>query len=394
MDTDELLLHFRELAQFAGWTGADSRRVAGLRERIEPRLAGAIDDFQEAVDRCAGSRSAPAVGAGGLEQLRAVLWAWLAEFCSDAGDRDRATRCQRVGVQTAELGLPPATAHLAFSRLRSAIRRAATGDEGDPASAAALESLEKRLDLDLAVIWHAHGQTIARRLRQAERAETIRQITGGVAHELRQPLNILRTSAYYLRNAKNPAPAKSAEHLQRMEQQVAWADRIIHAMSAFAKLPAPAVAPVSIPQALEAALDANPVRPDIAVSIDCPEGIELVPGDPDQLQVALGNLIRNAGDAMPEGGRLSLTVRDEDRCVAIGVSDTGIGIAASEVERITEPLYTTKVRGMGLGLAITRSIVENHGGEVRVESEPGMGSTFTVTLPRAPVTTADEESPD
>ena len=130
----------------------------------------------------------------------------------------------------------------------------------------------------------------------------------------------------------------------------------------------------------------------IDVSIDCPEDLEPVPADFGQLQIVLGNLFRNASDAMPEGGRLSVTVRDDGERVEIAVADTGEGIEASDLERITEPLYTTKARGMGLGLAITRAIVEKHGGGIRVASEPGKGATFTVTLPRAAASEEEAES--
>jgi signal transduction histidine kinase len=383
MDADELLLYYRDLERLSGWTDDDGRRLAGLRKRIEPRLEELIDDHRKAIAPAPGAQPDRTAAAIAFEHLAGVLRTWLADLCSDRSDGDRAARCRNVGVQHAEIGLAPARAHLAFSRLRRAVRCAAAGSGRDSPPAAALESLDKRLDLDLAFVWEAHQRESARRLEEAERVESIRRLIGGMAHELRQPLNILRTSAYYLLHTGDLKSAKAAEHLQRIERQVALADRAIHTMSSYAKLAAPEVTPVSIPLSLGEALETNPMPPGIDVSIDCPEDLAPVPADFGQLQIVLGNLVRNARDAMPEGGRLSLAVRETRDGVEIAVADTGKGIAPAELGRITEPLYTTKERGMGLGLAITRVIIENHGGEFRVESEPGRGATFTVTLVRA-----------
>ncbi len=103
-------------------------------------------------------------------------------------------------------------------------------------------------------------------------------------------------------------------------------------------------------------------------------------GDGDQLRIAFGNLIRNARDAMPKGGRLAISGRAIDGAVEVSVADTGTGIEAKDLPRIMEPLYSTKARGLGLGLAIVRSIVEKNQGSLHVASEPGQGSTFTIRL--------------
>jgi signal transduction histidine kinase len=103
----------------------------------------------------------------------------------------------------------------------------------------------------------------------------------------------------------------------------------------------------------------------------------------DQVRIVLGNLVRNAREAMPGGGKLSLTARRAGACVEVEVSDTGVGIAPEHLARIMEPLYSTKARGLGLGLAIARAILEKNQGSLRVASEPGRGSTFTVSLPAA-----------
>ncbi len=97
----------------------------------------------------------------------------------------------------------------------------------------------------------------------------------------------------------------------------------------------------------------------------------------------LANLVRNAREAMPQGGVLSITGRAADGFVEVEVRDTGVGIPPEQLARVMEPLYSTKARGLGLGLAIARAILEKNDGGLRVASEPGKGSAFTVRLPAA-----------
>lgn len=95
----------------------------------------------------------------------------------------------------------------------------------------------------------------------------------------------------------------------------------------------------------------------------------------------LGNLVANAYQAMPEGGNLTISAQAEKEKVSLFITDTGCGISKENMEKIFEPLFTTRARGIGLGLAVSRNLVELNGGSVEVESEAGKGSTFTVALP-------------
>src|SRR5262249_41574679 len=152
------------------------------------------------------------------------------------------------------------------------------------------------------------------------------QVAGGIAHELRNPLNVVKTSVYYLVNARNPNPAKTAEHLQRIERHVLVADGVITALSNFAKLPLPNLRPCEVEQCLREVLELNPLPDSIRVSMDCPPSLPAVLADPDQLRIVIGNLVRNAREAMPQGGTLALTGRPIGDEVEVAVTDTGVGI--------------------------------------------------------------------
>src|SRR5262249_20650485 len=203
---------------------------------------------------------------------------------------------------------------------------------------------------------------------------------GGVAHELRNPLNVVKTSVYYLLNARNPSPEKKTEHLQRIERQVTLADNVITALSSFAKLPVPNLRPCPVERCVREPLEFNPMPESIAITLELPESLPPILADPDQLRIVFANLLRNAREAMPQGGRLTIAARHTGDAVEVDVADTGVGIPRDQLSRIMEPLYSTKARGLGLGLAIARAILEKNRGTLRVASEPGKGSTFTVRM--------------
>jgi signal transduction histidine kinase len=139
---------------------------------------------------------------------------------------------------------------------------------------------------------------------------------------------------------------------------------------------------IQVNDTVRGALSDIPVPEGVEVVTELDEGLPPIVADAIQLNQVFGNIITNAFQAMPEGGRLLIRSRAaEGEGVAISFADTGVGIPEENLGRMFEPLFTTKARGIGLGLAAVRLLVERHGGKVEVESEPGRGSTFTVWLP-------------
>ncbi len=151
-------------------------------------------------------------------------------------------------------------------------------------------------------------------------------------------------------------------------------------MSSFAKLAVPNRTSFPVEQCVREALDSNLLPDTIQLTLDCPVSLPQALADSDQVRIVFANLIRNAREAMPEGGQLTVTARAVDGVIETAVADSGVGIPAEQLSRVMEPLYSTKARGLGLGLSIARAILEKNGGSLRVASEPGRGSTFTVYL--------------
>jgi signal transduction histidine kinase len=389
-EIDALYGRFQDLQRYVGWAQEDAAALAALRDPLEPGFPALIDDFYAEIDRHEGARQVITGGDEQVTRLKGTLLTWLGDLFSAARDRDYVARRWRVGVRHVEIGLAQVYTNAALSRLRAGLVRAL--DELHPRPpAAAARALQKALDLDLALIEHAYESEHTRHREQAERLAAIGQVASGVAHELRQPLNVIETSSYFLRNAPNASEAKKAEHLERIGRQVAIANAAITAIADFARLPVPKAEPVSVAEWIDLGLREQALPTSVEVRVECPPHVPPILGDAAQLAIVLRNLIRNARDAMPEGGALTIRAAQENGEVRVTVADTGIGIDETQIFRITEPLFTTKARGLGLGLAITRSIVEKHGGHLAAESTLGKGTTFTVRLPStAPHPRSDE----
>jgi signal transduction histidine kinase len=149
-------------------------------------------------------------------------------------------------------------------------------------------------------------------------------------------------------------------------------------------MPLPALQPFPLRRLLDEALEVNPMPDVVQVEIDCPPDLPPALADPDQIRIVLGNLLRNAREAMPQGGRLALAARRDGDGLEIAVTDTGVGIPPELLGRVMEPLFSTKAKGLGLGLSLARAILDKNGGGLSVRSDPGRGSTFTVRLAAAP----------
>src|SRR6056297_516624 len=240
------------------------------------------------------------------------------------------------------------------------------------------EALEDRIEEATRELRAAQAELV-----QKEKLAMLGQISGGIAHEIRNPLNAVKTSVYYLLNAHNLSPEKTQEHLDRIDRQVTMINNVVTALSDVARLPEPNAMPCDLLLLLEAVLATTSMDRNIHVQLTRETALPPVQIDPNQIPIVFRNLVRNARDAMPEGGRLSFSSEVNDNMVTVHVSDTGSGIAPDQLAKITEPFFSTKARGMGLGLAISKAIVEKNGGELTVVSEVGKGTTFSVRLPRA-----------
>jgi signal transduction histidine kinase len=370
---------YRDIEKRLAWAEDDERALCALEAAPERLAHEVLEEVFPAIASGVGSGARGAPAARSVEALEQSFGLWLEGLLCGPWDADYLARLRQVGFEQAGAGLEVSIATLQLLRARSGLVERLVGQTG-AVDLRSLGALHKRLDLDMAVIHDAYAAARRRDLARSEQSIALQQVTGGVAHELRQPLNAIRTSAYYLTRARQLSTEKAAEHLRRIERQVEYADRMLAALSTFASLPPPAAAPLSLGESLAEALERNPLPDGVELSIEDLGDVPRVIADPGQLQIVFGNLLRNASDAMEGGGRLSVAYRHDQETVEIALSDTGSGIPAEALPHVLEPLFTTKSRGMGLGLAISSRILEALGGGIQLESEPGRGTTVTLRL--------------
>ncbi len=226
------------------------------------------------------------------------------------------------------------------------------------------------------------GEAQERLVRQ-EKLAVLGKLAGGVGHELRTPLGAIKNAAYFLKMVLQDPEPDVAETLHILEHEVGTCNRIISSLLDFAQPRLPALRAVDLGRFVQKTLTRHSIPEQVEVVTRFEESLPQALADPDQLGLVLDNLIRNAVQAMPQGGRLEIAAGllpsgDE---VQVAFRDTGVGIPPEQLARMFEPLFTTKAKGIGLGLALSKQLLDGMGGSIEVESEAGKGSTFTVRLP-------------
>ena len=222
-----------------------------------------------------------------------------------------------------------------------------------------------------------------------ERFAALGEMAAVLAHEIRNPLGAIKGLAQFLGEKQATDPAK-AEMTRTIADEATRLERLVNDLLTYARPRPPNCQPTELPGVLDEVL--RLVGPaanasGVACRLDVSGNAFPILADPDQLKQLFGNLVLNAIQAMPAGGRLTLTQRLVDgksrtrRAVEVTVEDTGAGISEADLPRIFEPFYTTRTKGTGLGLAICMQITAAHGGTIRVARTGPKGTTILVTLP-------------
>ena len=223
-----------------------------------------------------------------------------------------------------------------------------------------------------------------------EKLAMLGQLAGGVGHELRNPLGIISNAVYYLKLIQPDAEEKVRRYHSMIAREVQTSEKIITDLMDFARLESMERSQVSVAELVQWTLMRFTVPESIKTTLKLPEDLPEVLVDMGQMQQVLGNIVDNACQAIippgipnakPMGGRITISARKIKGMVAISVKDSGEGITPENMARIFEPLFTTKSKGIGLGLAVSKKLAEANGGRIDVKSELGKGSTFTLYLP-------------
>jgi signal transduction histidine kinase len=221
---------------------------------------------------------------------------------------------------------------------------------------------------------------------RSERLAAIGQLASGVGHELRNPLGAIKNAIFYIRRRidKTGLPAtepRVMEFLDIIDDEVNAANKVITDLLGFSRVAKPTVSPVSIAGLVEDSLKHTPLPENVELTKNIDNNLPMVMVDADQIRQVFLNIALNALQAMPEGGHLDIRASGKGEFVEVEFVDTGGGIPESIINKIFDPLFSTKAKGVGLGLSICKSIIDRHEGDIKVESEAGKGTTFTLSLP-------------
>lgn len=229
-------------------------------------------------------------------------------------------------------------------------------------------------------------------LARSERLGALGHLAAGVAHEIRNPLNSIKISAEVL-DTKQPSAKEAEELMKLILAEVSHLENFVTNFLSYARQPPPNAIDVDANQLIKDILHPMSTRlanSDISISMELADDLPVIPLDPFQMERALLNIIVNAVDAMPEGGSLRISTRCDtymtetgtQPCILIEVADSGIGLTAEQLQHVFDPFFTTKEFGTGLGLSLTKSIVDSHGGDIYIEAGRERGVVTRIRLPK------------
>lgn len=364
---------FLELKRYVGFSEVDEAALRSLHPRLQPWFAEITEAFYAQVLEHADARAALERGEKRVGQLKVTLQRWLGELLLGPWDEAYVQRRARIGRVHVEIALPQHYMVSAMNLVRVKLREkvAALGVDSLESSLA----LERVCDLDLALMLHTYQEDLEAGQMRAERLATYGALVGSIGHELRNPLGVIETSLYVLKN-RPQTDERVVRHLDRIGQQVALANDIITQLLNLIRDAPLARTKVNLSALAEDTLKAmtGPIHVVAAPGIT-------VDGDETQLRQVLVNLALNAVHYAGPAGRVEVELSRTAGGVMMTIDDNGPGIDPSIRNRLFEPLVTTRPGGNGLGLALIKRIVERHGGTVSAGRGPLGGARFTITFP-------------
>ena len=218
----------------------------------------------------------------------------------------------------------------------------------------------------------------------AERLAVLGQLAGSISHEIRNPLNVISSSAYYLNLKLGSKDKKVKEHIKRIEDEIRNSTAIIESLLSLSGVRELNKKHLNIIAVLNEAIAASDIPAKVEIVRDIPADGIFLKGDREQLCIVFQNIIKNGVEAMNNKGVLTVRVeKKNNKQLKISFADTGAGITTENINKVFQPLFTTKVQGSGFGLSICKMIIEKHKGTINVTSEEGTGTVVVADMPLA-----------
>jgi two-component system sensor histidine kinase HydH len=371
---------FEELKRYVGFGAPDERALRMLHPVARPQFERISEVFYQRILEHEAARKALVEGESMVGRLRHKLVQWMDTLLTGPWDDDYYELRARIGRKHVDIALPQHYMFGAMNVLRQelivAIDAAFIGERDTPRIVRL--AVSKILDLELAIMLHTYREDLLSQQARSERLSTFGQLVGSIGHELRNPLGVMESSLYILRGRMAAGDERAKKHIDRLAEQLGIANTIITDLLDMIRDNPLSTQTLRLRDVVESAALQLHLPLDLEALTELPE----VNGDPSQLRHVFVNLLQNAQQAAGPTGTVTVDAEKTDADVAVGVVDSGSGVDASVRARLFEPLVTTRQKGIGLGLALVKRIVDRHGGQVTYEPR-GKGARFVVRLPRS-----------
>lgn len=373
---------FEELKRYVRFGPADEEALRALYLVLQPDFRRIADVFYERILSHEQARVALEGGETQVGRLKVTLIGWMETLFRGPWDENYWQARARIGRVHVRIALPQhymlAAMNVVRTEMNAVIDRELLGR--DPEIHQKRSALAKILDLDLAVMLHTYREDLLAQQARQERLSTFGQLVGSIGHELRNPLGVMETSLYLLKGRLAADPG-AAKHLARISEQIKIANNIITQLLDMIRDRPLSRKPMQLAELIAEAAEAVRAPEQVRVTLDGVSSLPIIEGDQGQLRQVIVNLVENAVQAASPEGEVWVRATEANGAVEIAVEDTGPGVDPAIRARLFEPLVTTRAKGVGLGLALVKRIVERHGGTIVYQQARSGGARFVVRIP-------------
>jgi len=373
---------FEELKRYVGFDPSDEAALRSLYPFLQPHFISIADTFYQRILEHDGARKVLIAGESMVGRLKVSLLAWMEKLLAGPWDEAYYELRSRIGRVHVRIKMPQHYMFGAMNLLRQELNeRVDLAFLDQPARLSSVQrSLNKIIDLELAIMLHTYREDLLSAQARSERLATFGQLVGSIGHELRNPLGVMESSLFILRG-RVQGDERNQKHLDRIGEQLGIANNIITDLLDMIRDRPLTRQRLTLSQVIEQAKDSVQEPERFRIQLEGLAALPEVEGDAGQLRQVFVNLIDNGIHAAGEEGTVTISATVTDQSVCVAVEDSGPGVDEATRRRLFEPLITTKTKGVGLGLALVKRIVERHGGTIAYEPRHN-GARFVVRLPR------------
>jgi signal transduction histidine kinase len=370
---------FQELKRYVKFGPSDEAALRTLHPVARPEFERISEVFYQRILEHEDARKALFEGESMVGRLRHTLVLWMDKLLVGPWDEEYYELRARIGRKHVHISLPQHYMFGAMNVLRQELNILVDKNFINRSDFIRIRlAVGKILDLELAIMLHTYREDLLSQQARNERLSTFGQLVGSIGHELRNPLGVMESSLYILRGRVSPDDERAKKHIDRIGEQLVISNTIITDLLDMIRDKPLLTEDVRLREVVEGAA----AQLQMGLGLEPLAELPPVRGDPSQLRQVFVNLLSNAREAAGPEGSVSIDAAARPDAVLVGVSDSGPGVDPSVRNRLFEPLVTTRQKGIGLGLALVKRIVERHGGSVSYDAR-GPGARFVVRLPRS-----------